>query len=126
MTCTAVRDLLLAGRLEVVAQTSHDHTHVLFNRGCDGHWKLLQNPAQITSLAPPLARASVCIMCPPGSAGVERAHTPSINRQGVSGRLAKRWEKFRKRKITNLKMSAMFAFDLAHVVFTTFELLKSQ
>ena len=59
MTCTAVRGLLLADRPEVVAQTSHDHTHVLFNGGCGGHWKLLQNPAQITSLAPPLAGASV-------------------------------------------------------------------
>ena len=59
MTCTAVRGLLLADRPEVVAQTSHDHTHVLFNRGCGGHWKLLQNPAQIASLAPPLAGASV-------------------------------------------------------------------
>jgi len=62
ITCTAVRGLLLADSLEVVAQTSHNHTHVSFNGVCGGHWKLLQNPAQITSLAPPLAGASVPLL----------------------------------------------------------------
>ena len=49
----------MADRPDLVAQTSHDHTHVLFNRVCGCHWKLLQNPAQITSLAPLWAGASV-------------------------------------------------------------------
>ena len=40
----------------------HDHTHVLFNSACGCHWKLLQNPAQITSLAPLWAGASVCMV----------------------------------------------------------------
>ena len=59
MPCITVRGLLLADRPDLVAQTSHDHTHVLFNRVCGCHWKLLQNPAQITSLAPLWAGASV-------------------------------------------------------------------
>ena len=59
MLCITVRGLLLADRPDLVAQTSHDHTHVLFNRVCGCHWKLLQNPAQITSLAPLWAGASV-------------------------------------------------------------------
>ena len=59
MPCITVRALLLADRPDLVAQTSHDHTHVLFNRVCSCHRKLLQNSAQITSLAPLWAGASV-------------------------------------------------------------------
>ena len=62
MPCITVRGLLLADRPDMVAQTSHDHTNVLFNRVCGCHWKLLQNPAQITSLVPLWAGASVQAM----------------------------------------------------------------